>query len=87
MASSLEANKHQTQIIPFNSNYGHSKVLQEIPNFNPQITGLSMVFTSRSREFLNLSQNIREADYTGYIMVEDILHLSTVNSYSPNIHP
>ncbi len=78
MASSLEANKHQTQIIPFNSNYDQPKVVQDILNFNPQIIGLSMVFTSRAREFLHLAQSLREAGYSGHIIAGG--HFASFNS-------
>jgi anaerobic magnesium-protoporphyrin IX monomethyl ester cyclase len=78
IASSLEANKHQTQIIPFNSNYDQPKVVQDILNFNPQITGLSMVFTSRAREFLHLAQSLRDSGYKGHIVAGG--HFASFNS-------
>ncbi|HLN88981.1 MAG TPA: radical SAM protein, partial [Candidatus Binatia bacterium] len=78
MASSLEANKHQTQIISFNSNYDQPKVVQEILNFNPQIIGLSMVFTSRAREFLQLAQSLRDAGFGGHIVAGG--HFASFNS-------
>ena len=78
MASSLEANKHQTQIISFNSNDDQPKVVQEILNFDPQIIGLSMVFTSRAREFLKLAQSLRDAGFRGHIVAGG--HFASFNS-------
>ena len=78
IAASLEANKHQTQVIPFNSNYDQAKVVQDILNFTPQIIGLSMVFTSRAREFLNLAKSIRESGYKGHIVAGG--HFASFNS-------
>jgi anaerobic magnesium-protoporphyrin IX monomethyl ester cyclase len=78
MASSLEANKHQTQIISFNSNDDQPRVVQEILNFDPQIIGLSMVFTSRAREFLKLAQSLREAGFGGHIVSGG--HFASFNS-------
>ena len=78
MASSLEANEHQTQIISFNSNHDQPKVVQEILNFNPQIIGLSMVFTSRAREFLQLAQSLRDAGFGGHIVAGG--HFASFNS-------
>ena len=78
IASSLEANKHQAQIIPFNSNYDLPKVIQDILNFNPQIVGLSMVFTSRAREFLHIAQGLRDAGYRGHIVAGG--HFASFNS-------
>ncbi len=78
MASSLEKNKHLTQIIPFNSNYDQPKVMQEILNFDPQIIGLSMVFTSRAREFLQLAKSLRDAGFGGHIVAGG--HFASFNS-------
>ena len=78
IAASLEAHKHQTQVIPFNSNYDQAKVVQDILNFTPQIIGLSMVFTSRAREFLNLAKSIRESGYEGHIVAGG--HFASFNS-------
>lgn len=78
MASSLEANKHQTNIFAFNSNYDQPRVVQEILSFDPQIVGLSMVFTSRAREFLHLAQSLRDAGYKGHIVAGG--HFASFNS-------
>ena len=78
IASSLEAKKQHAQIIPFNSNYDQPKVIQDILNFNPQIVGLSMVFTSRAREFLNIAQGLRDAGYKGHIVAGG--HFASFNS-------
>ena len=49
MASALEHIGHQVEIIPFNSEHDISYVVNQVIAFAPQVTGLSMVFTSRAR--------------------------------------
>jgi radical SAM superfamily enzyme YgiQ (UPF0313 family) len=68
IASSLEAKGHQTQIAPFNSISDQQKVIQKILNNNPQIVGLSMVFTSRAKEFCKLALSLRNSGYSGHII-------------------
>jgi len=78
IASSLESKGHQTEIVPFNSNYDQQKVVQNILSYNPEILGLSMVFTSRAREFCRLAQSLREAGYSGHIVAGG--HFASFNS-------
>jgi len=78
MASSLEAQGHQTEIIPFNSNCDQQTAIQAVRTYNPDIVGLSMVFTGRAREFLSLSQNLREIGYSGHIVAGG--HFASFNS-------
>ena len=78
MASALESNAHQTKIVPFNSNYDQQAVIQTLLDYQPDIVGLSMVFTGRAREFLNLAQNLRTAGYNGHIIAGG--HFASFNS-------
>ena len=78
MASSLEAQGHQTKIIPFNSNCDQQTAIQSVLAYKPDIVGLSMVFTGRAREFLSLSQNLRETGYSGHIVAGG--HFASFNS-------
>jgi radical SAM superfamily enzyme YgiQ (UPF0313 family) len=68
IASSLEKNKHQMEIIPYNSGDDLSQALSQLKAFSPKITGLSMVFTNRGREFCNFASALREAGYHGHII-------------------
>lgn len=68
MASSLEHDCQETQIIPFNFQTEISSVVEAILQTNPQITALSMVFTGRAREFISLAQRLRDAGYKGHII-------------------
>jgi hypothetical protein len=55
-------------IIPFNSKHDIPRVLEQVTSLDPKITGLSMVFTSRAREFCRLAQTLREKGYTGHLI-------------------
>ena len=68
MASALEHKGHQVNIIPFNSKYDIQKTVEQVIHFFPQITGLSMVFTSRAREFCRLAQILRDKGYHGHLI-------------------
>jgi radical SAM superfamily enzyme YgiQ (UPF0313 family) len=68
MASALEGRGHQVDIIPFNSKHDIPRVLEQVTSLDPKITGLSMVFTSRAREFCRLAQTLREKGYTGHLI-------------------
>lgn len=68
MASALEGRGHQVEIIPFNSAYDIQHAVKQVTAFAPQITGLSMVFTSRAREFCRLAQALRDEGYHGHLI-------------------
>ena len=68
MASALENNGHEVEIVSFNSERDISQAVQELLDFAPQITGLSMVFTGRAREFCRLAQALREHGYRGHLI-------------------
>lgn len=68
IASSLEKELNDVKIIPFNTFYDISKVISTVLDFSPEIVGLSMVFTSRAREFCKLSMELRNAGFRGHII-------------------
>lgn len=68
MVSALERAGHQVEIVPFNSEYDISHAVEKVTAFGPQITGLSMVFTNRAREFCRLAQALRDQGYHGHLI-------------------
>ncbi len=68
IASSLEVRGHSVAIVPFNSPQDQESAVRQTLAFEPQIAGLSMVFTSRAREFCRLSERIREAGFHGHVI-------------------
>lgn len=68
MASTLESGGHEAEIVPFNSEHDVPRAVEEVIAFAPQITGLSMVFTSRAREFCRLAQALRDEGYHGHLI-------------------
>lgn len=68
MASALEQGGHHVEIIPFNGKHEINGAVEQIQDLAPEITGLSMVFTSRAREFCSLAQSLRDAGYGGHII-------------------
>lgn len=67
MVSSLEREGHQAVIFPFNEEGEIPSVVRRVIAFAPDIAGLSMVFTSRAREFCRLAKDLREAGFGGHI--------------------
>jgi hypothetical protein len=65
MAASLEQAGHAATIIPFNEEADTASVIGQVGSWAPQILGLSMVFTSRAREFCRLARALREAGRNG----------------------
>jgi radical SAM superfamily enzyme YgiQ (UPF0313 family) len=68
IASSLEARGHNVSIIPFNSRQDTEAAVSKTLASEPQIAGLSMVFTSRGREFCRLAARLREAGFRGHLV-------------------
>ncbi len=68
IASSLEVCGHSVAIVPFNSEQDQESAVRQALAFEPQIVGLSMVFTSRAREFCRLAKRIREAGFGGHVI-------------------
>jgi hypothetical protein len=67
IASALEHKGHIVDIVPFNSEYDIPNVVKQLTTFSSDITGLSMVFTSRGKEFCHLAQSLRDSGYRGHI--------------------
>jgi radical SAM superfamily enzyme YgiQ (UPF0313 family) len=68
MAASLEAAGHTCEVVPFNVESDVADAVQRVLALDPAIAGLSMVFTSRAREFIRLAQELRAAGYRGHII-------------------
>jgi anaerobic magnesium-protoporphyrin IX monomethyl ester cyclase len=68
MTSALECRGHQVEIIPFNTENDIPQVVARATSFDPQIIGMSMVFTGRAREFCRLSQALRDGGYSGHLI-------------------
>jgi radical SAM superfamily enzyme YgiQ (UPF0313 family) len=67
MAAALEQQGHQAEIIAYNSERDLSQTVSQTLALSPDIVGLSMVFTSRAREFCNLAQALRSNSFSGHI--------------------
>lgn len=68
IASSLEVRSHNVDIVPFNSEQDTESAVRQTLAFEPQVVGLSMVFTSRGREFCQLAKRLREAGFRGHLI-------------------
>ncbi len=78
MASSLEKQYHQVEIIPFNCDDDTDSVVRSVTAFQPAIAGLSMVFTGRAREFCRLADALRAGGYSGHVIAGG--HFASLNS-------
>ena len=68
MASALEARGHAAEIVPFNSGREEAETVRRAMALSPDLIGLSMVFTSRGREFCRLADSLRAAGFTGRLI-------------------
>ena len=68
MASALEVAGHQADIVPFASEYDIPDIVTRVVKDSPHITGLSMVFTGRGREFCRLARALRQGGYRGHLI-------------------
>lgn len=68
MASALENRGHQVEIVPFNFEHEIDDAVRKVIALNPQIAGLSMVFTSRGRDFCRLAQALKERGFGGHLI-------------------
>jgi anaerobic magnesium-protoporphyrin IX monomethyl ester cyclase len=68
IASSLESKGHRIAIVPLNSEQDTEEAIRQTLAFAPSIAGLSMIFTSRGREFCRFATRLREAGYSGHII-------------------
>jgi len=77
MASSLESSGHQVEIVPFNAEQDIPRVVEQVIAFAPQLTGFSMVFTGRAREFCLLARALRDGGYPGHLIAGG--HFASLN--------
>jgi anaerobic magnesium-protoporphyrin IX monomethyl ester cyclase len=68
MASALENQDHEVDIIPFNNEGELGRAVEQVMAYDPALVGLSMVFTSRGRQFCELATALRKAGYGGHIV-------------------
>jgi radical SAM family protein/B12 binding protein len=68
MMSALEQHGHQAEIVPFNTAHDIPHAVKHVLAFDPQLTGLSMVFTGRAREFCRLAQTLRDGGYREHLI-------------------
>jgi radical SAM superfamily enzyme YgiQ (UPF0313 family) len=68
IASSLESKGHSVTITPFNSAQDMEAAVRQTVALSPEIAGLSMIFTSRGREFCAFADRLRAAGYRGHIV-------------------
>jgi anaerobic magnesium-protoporphyrin IX monomethyl ester cyclase len=68
IASSLEARGHDVDIVAFNSERDTESAVRQTLAFAPHIVGLSMVFTSRAREFCRLASRLRAGGFRGHVI-------------------
>jgi radical SAM superfamily enzyme YgiQ (UPF0313 family) len=67
MVSALLHQGHQATIVPFNEEAEIPQTLKKVLTESPDIVGLSMVFTSRGREFCRFAEQLKEAGYGGHL--------------------
>jgi radical SAM superfamily enzyme YgiQ (UPF0313 family) len=68
MHAALESQGHTVAIIAFNSSRDLEQSIAALLDFDPDIAGLSMVFTSRAKEFCHLAQALRDNGFEGRIV-------------------
>ena len=68
IASSLEARNHAVDIVPFNFEQDMEAAVGQALAFQPQIVGLSMIFSARGGEFCRLAKRLREAGFRGHLI-------------------
>ena len=78
MASALEHRGHESEIVAFNSGGDVQPVVQRVLALQPDIVGLSMVFTGRAREFCRLAEELRAQRYGGHLVAGG--HFACLNS-------
>ena len=68
MAAALEGRGYQVELVPFNAERDILAVAKQVTAYEPEITGLSMVFTGRAREFCRMAETLREVGYQGHLI-------------------
>lgn len=64
MASSLDEAGHQVEIVEFNDRNDIPDGVRRVVTMNPDIVGLSMIFTARAGEFCSFATRLRESGYS-----------------------
>ena len=65
-ASILNAG-HEARIFDFHKETQIGSLVTRICRYDPEIVGLSMVFTGRARQYVTLAQRLRDAGFKGHI--------------------
>jgi methylmalonyl-CoA mutase cobalamin-binding subunit len=78
MASALEARGHAAEIVPFNNEREIPRAARQALALSPGIIGLSMVFTSRGREFCRLADELRAQGFRGHLIAGG--HFAALNA-------
>ncbi|MGE5341817.1 MAG: B12-binding domain-containing radical SAM protein [Candidatus Omnitrophota bacterium] len=65
--ASLKDHGHDYKFIRFNHERDAQTAVTETMRYNPDLVGLSMVFTLRARDFVKLAMMLRQAGYKGHI--------------------
>ena len=65
--STIVRSGHTAKIFNFYDEYQTQMLVSEILEYAPQVVGLSLVFTGRADEFLQLAHQLREAGFNGHI--------------------
>ncbi len=68
IAASLEEKGYHVKLVSFNTRYDIPEAVKQITAYDPQVTGFSMVFTGRAREFCQLAQSLRERGYEAHLI-------------------
>lgn len=68
MAAALENKGHIVHIIEFNDKGNMQKAADQAVAINPDILGLSMIFTARAQEFCACARQIRQMGYKGHVI-------------------
>lgn len=65
--ASLSRAGHQARILDFHEASQIPSLVASIMDHDPDLVGLSMVFTGRAREYLDLALELRRAGYAGHV--------------------
>jgi anaerobic magnesium-protoporphyrin IX monomethyl ester cyclase len=58
---------HEAKILDFHDEAQISELVKRIVAWQPEVVGLSMVFTARAREYVRLAEALRKAGFGGHI--------------------
>jgi anaerobic magnesium-protoporphyrin IX monomethyl ester cyclase len=68
LASALAAAGHEPRLFDFHGPHQIGPMARDVAAWQPQAVGLSMVFTARAREFLDLAAALRRESFAGHIV-------------------